>query len=520
MIFRVRDSYMIKLLYVEKFRAMKNLKIPLGKKITVIVGQNATCKSTLLGMIGQPFGLKDEKTIFDKSFSTKLSEIFKFSKNNDVPGDHEYQIEFYDDSVFGKKIEYVKSYKRAAESTSHIRLVVGKTRGKGEGNLDYPVIYLGLKRTYPIGELREVTESAPTLTELEKEMFNKWYKDIFFPRENISPVQITSKLQKDTLAVNSAKYDYLANSAGQDNIGQILGAIISFDRLKAKLGDDYKGGILLIDELDATLFPAAQINLVDLLYTLAGKYKLQTIFTTHSLDTLEYIIEKRTKLKEFNNDIEVLYFTNVHGSLDLIIEPVMQRIRNDLNMTVNPTIPKPKINLYCEDAEASLFIKRLLGSKRTKNIKFSKVTFSGDFLNSLAQMNIPEFNTSIIILDGDKKPKKSAGNVLCLPGGANPENVFRKLLESLPDNHNFWNNESGYTKQVFEKDLSKQTSGCYGDRVKMKNWFNNQKKYWGRGGNKIYKCWLENNPELATDFLAEFDRVYGEIAKVKSVKSF
>lgn len=45
---------MIKSLYVEKFRALKNIYIPLEQKVTVIAGQNATCKSTLLGMIGQP----------------------------------------------------------------------------------------------------------------------------------------------------------------------------------------------------------------------------------------------------------------------------------------------------------------------------------------------------------------------------------------------------------------------------------------------------------------------------------
>lgn len=356
-------------------------------------------------MIGQPFGLKNEKTIFDKPFSTKFSDIFKFSKNNDLPGAHEYQIEFYDSTLFGKNLEYIKSYKRAPRDTSHIRLVVGKTRGKGEGNLDYPIIYLGLKRTYPIGELREITESKPTLTESEIELFNKWYKEIFFPQEKISPIQITSKLQKDTLAVNSDKYDYFANSAGQDNIGQILGAIISFARLKAKLGDAYKGGILLIDEFDATLFPAAQTNLVDLFYKLAGKYNLQFVFTTHSLDTLEHIIDKR---QHNNSDTEVLYFTNVYGKLDLIVAPQMQRIRSDLNMaTISPS-PLQKINLYCEDAEASWFIKRILGPQKTKYLNFCAATFGGDFLSSLAEKNISEFNNSIIVLDGDKKLSKAA----------------------------------------------------------------------------------------------------------------
>ncbi len=129
---------MIKSIYVKQFRAMKELHIPLGRKITVIAGQNATCKSTLLGMIGQPFGLKNERTIFGKLFSTKFSDIFKFSEKYDLPGKHEYQIEFYDSSLFGKNLEYIKSYKRAPKDKSHIRLVVGKTRGKGEGNLDYP----------------------------------------------------------------------------------------------------------------------------------------------------------------------------------------------------------------------------------------------------------------------------------------------------------------------------------------------------------------------------------------------
>lgn len=505
---------MIKSLYVERFRAMSKITIPLGRKVTAIAGQNATCKSTLLGMIGQPFGLKSEKTIFNKPFSTKFSDIFKFSKTYDIPGEHEYQIEFYDSTLFGKDIEYIKSYKRGKNDTSHIRLVVGRTREKGDGNLDFPVIYLGLKRTYPIGELGEIAESKPTLTQIEVEMYSKWYKEIFFPQEKVSPIQITSKLHKDTLAVNSDKYDYFANSAGQDNIGQILGAIISFHRLKGKLGEQYKGGIILIDELDATLFPAAQKNLVDLFYKLSGKYKIQFVFTTHSLDILEHILEKR---QHNNNDTEVLYFTNVYGKLDLITAPRIQRIRSDLNIdTISPP-PIPKVNLYCEDAEASWFIKRLLGPQRTKYLKFCDATFGGDFLSSLAKKNIPEFNNSIIVLDGDKRSSKASRNVLCLPGNANPENVFRQLLEKLPPNHDFWKNDLGYTKQVFEKELSKLTNGRYDDRTKMKAWFNEQKKYWGRGGKNIYKCWLDYYPEQAESFRANFDRLYNDIAKRRSI---
>lgn len=505
---------MIKSIYVEQFRAMRKLSIPLGKKVTVIAGQNATCKSTLLGMIGQPFGLKSERTIFGKEFVTKFSDIFKFSKLKDVPGEHEYRIDFYDDSLFGKTNEYVKSFKRGSEDASHIRLVVGKTRAKGDGNLDCPVIYLGLKRVYPIGELREITESTPTLTETEIEDFNKWYKQVFFPMEAVTPIQITSRMQKDTLAVNSEKYDYYANSAGQDNLGQILGSILSFVRLKKKLGRDYKGGILLIDEFDATLFPAAQVNLVDLFYKLAGKLNLQFVFTTHSLDTLEHVIEKR---QHDNGDTEVLYFTNVYGKLDLIVAPQMERIRSDLNMDATSSRPAPKINVYCEDAEASWFIKRLLGRQVTKYLNFCSATFGGDFLNELGKKNIPEFRNSLIVLDGDKKPAKLVSNVLCLPGEVSPENVFRQLLLDLPPDHSFWRNDRMYTKQVFERDLSKLTHGQYMDRVKMKIWFADQKQYWGYAGTRIYKCWLERHPEQAEEFRDRFVKAYNSIAKRRSV---
>lgn len=505
---------MIKSLYVEKFRALKKIHIPLGKKVTVIAGQNATCKSTLLGMIGQPFGLKNEKTIFGKPFSTKFSDIFKFSKVYDVPGEHEYQIHFYDDTLFGKEVEYVKSYKRAPSDTSHIRLVVGKTRDKGDGNLDFPVVYLGLKRVYPIGELRDITESIPTLTQSEVELYNKWYKSVFFPLENINPIQISAKQQKDTLAVNSDRYDYFANSAGQDNIGQIIGAIFSFMRLKNKLGGKYKGGIILLDELDATLFPRAQKNLIDLFYKVAGKFSIQFVFTTHSLDALEHIIEDR---QHNNGDTEVLYFTNVHGKLELIKAPLMQRIRSDMNMTTIPDTQVAKVNVYCEDPEATLFTKRLLGAKRTKNLNFSSAAFSGDLLNELAKKNIPEFRSSIIVLDGDKSPSRTSPNVLVLPGNHSPENVFRTLLESLPPDHSFWRNKWNYTKQVFESELATLTQGQYQDRVKMKKWFNDQKRYWGKGINNIYKCWLELNMELAEEFCKKFDRIYVDIARRRSI---
>ncbi|WP_278549898.1 hypothetical protein, partial [Cloacibacillus evryensis] len=82
----------IESLEVEKFRSLPKEKYILGSRITIIAGQNATGKSTLLGMLGQPFGVKDSKDIWGNVLKTEFREIFKISPVHDSPGDHAYKI--------------------------------------------------------------------------------------------------------------------------------------------------------------------------------------------------------------------------------------------------------------------------------------------------------------------------------------------------------------------------------------------------------------------------------------------
>ena len=48
----------IKKLNVLKFRALNNLDINLGQRVTVICGKNGTAKSTILGLLAQIFGFE------------------------------------------------------------------------------------------------------------------------------------------------------------------------------------------------------------------------------------------------------------------------------------------------------------------------------------------------------------------------------------------------------------------------------------------------------------------------------
>ena len=61
-------------------------------------------------------------------------------------------------------------------------------------------------------------------------------------------------------------------------MSSIITAFASFNKLKREQGDNYNGGILLIDEIDAGFHPRAQIKLIKLMkeeakkITFAGNY--------------------------------------------------------------------------------------------------------------------------------------------------------------------------------------------------------------------------------------------------------
>lgn len=95
---------------------------------------------------------------------------------------------------------------------------------------------------------------------------------------------------KSTVVTND-RYDVNSASSGEDNIGQILMALISFRKLKREWAD-YKGGLLLIDEIDASLFPRAQIELFDLFDKVSKELDLQIVFTTHSPTLISHAYEK------------------------------------------------------------------------------------------------------------------------------------------------------------------------------------------------------------------------------------
>lgn len=526
---------MLTRIHINNFRIFKDKEIVLGKWLTVLAGGNATGKSTVLGMLGNSCELKQNiaRTYLNKSFRADFGEIFKGSMRHDLSGSNKYEIFMSNNEgteIDSKKFRVAwqtlktKSYKR-------FRLIPdGRVNGKKSNEkFKIPVYYLGLSRLYPVGEANIEGLKTKTVifkTEEDKNWYISNYKYILSLKDEITDISgsILSETSKKTgIGVNTVNYDYLTNSAGQDNIGQILLAMLSFMKAKEKIGENWNGGLFLIDEFDAALHPSAQNKLVDILISFSKDTGVQVVFTTHSLSLLEYISSKTFhNTANRNNNIELNYFSTANVHLDIDRNVDFQCIKNDL--LVQASIRKPKIKVYSEDAEARWFLRHLLPQCILDRVQLIEHTIGCEELIHLMNADSDYFANNLIVFDSDvdesRKNKiklKQLGNYINLPGNnQNPEEVFYDYLRSLKEEHPYWSRwitrSLGFTITYFEEHNPSQESEYSGDkRERYKKWFNDHLE--GFESSELFEYWKNDNIVINKDFVNNFVSVFNKIAK-------
>ncbi len=517
-------------LFIKKFRGFQEVKFELGSHITVIAGQNGTQKTTLLGLLTQPFTITDkdnpmygEKPLSGESFRSDFSEKFKFSKKFDKVGEHQWSLYFDDGTDYtAGTIERKETGKESSLRIWKVNKETGKKDAKkGSGYIQLPVIYLSLKRLLSIGEDNQLkSHSSITLTADEKNFYEEWHNKILIldgsADDKIVDATPLESPHKQTVGANTSYYDWQVNSAGQDNIGKILLAILSFKRLKEKYPNDYQGGILAIDEVDTTFYPGSQIKLLNALNKFASKFDIQIIFTTHSLTLLEEVSKCRDDIHR-KGQINLIYLEKQNKNIVAKDKVDYEFIRNHLKVSLTGDVSKiNKIDVFAEDAEGILFAKSLLGAKRTKLLHFnSNVKLGcGNLIELSSKVPYFQFPNSIIILDGDveekqlrKIKKNKKNNIVCLPGEKSPEQIISQFLYDLSDTDSLWGNiDRTFTRQYCFQDYSNDK--VQKDRDKAKKWFNQHLPIWGRYANKVLNPWKKENKEIVDDFLNKFDELF------------
>lgn len=350
----------IKSVEIEKFRAFENASFTLGKRITAISGRNATQKTTVLGMIGQPFTIsaKDHpmygcKTIDGYNFRSQFKDKFKISPAHDIIGEHKWRLNLHN-GIYEQNYYSVESIaRRQSGHEPSLRFWNAESRAKGAGYVQLPVYFLSLSRIFPIGETGKTQAMPITLTPEELDYCIANYRTILSIQSiSGSPsIGIEKATAAKTFAgVSDNTHDIFTNSAGEGNITRIILAVLSFKRLKEQYGRNYKGGILLIDELDATLYGFSQEKLVDYLWQAAGDYKIQIVFTTHSPIILKCVNKYQRKerqdrgidLPPFAYDSSIVYLEPQYdgeGKRTIMPKNVstsaeLNQVLNDINLSV------------------------------------------------------------------------------------------------------------------------------------------------------------------------------------------
>jgi hypothetical protein len=298
--------------------------------------------------------------------------------------------------------------------------------------------------------------------------------------------------------------------------------------------------ILLIDELDATLHPSLQFKLLELFNRYSNTYKIQIVFTTHSLSLLEYALNKK---------YNVIYLIDNISSVIKMETPDIYKIKMYLHSITRDDIYINKvIPVFTEDEEARVFLNILLDYYAEKYAStFSKVR---RFFH-LVEANIGASNLqsifddiyllkstmqSICILDGDQKNKQDYSKyVIALPGGDSPEKLIMDYSVQLFDNDDgFWTDEViinlNYGKvfyrdnirpdidSISEKLKELETSGksTHGVKREMsKKVFKNHKRFF----ELLFKHWVNNeeNDEQIGKFYKDLHVMFKKVAEFHGI---
>lgn len=543
----------IKSIEIEKFRAFEHASFCLGRRLTVISGRNATQKTTLLGMIGQPFTISSKthpmygcKTIDGYNFHSQFREKFKISPQYDVIGEHKWTLRLHNGVCERNYFSVESIARRQKGQVPTLRFWNAESRAKGAGYIQMPVYFLSLSRLFPIGESGKTQSIASNLTKEELEYCIDSYRTILsIQNTGEDPVVGLEKgtSSKVFAGVSDSTHDIFTNSAGEGNIMKIILAVMSFRRLKEQFGRSYKGGILLIDELDATLYGFSQGKLVEYLWKAAGDYKIQIIFTTHSPVILKCVNkyyrkerqEKGIKLPLSAYDNSIVYLKpcyNEEGKRTIMPENIfstdeLSQILNDINLTA--PVGGNKINIYCEDTRAISFMKYII--KKSLNINldlfmtFVDINLGWTNYIQLAEKRVPEFRDNIIVLDGDVpyKPEyraksrivADAGNFLFLPLV-----IEKDIFELLKDHSAFLRFQSSFLRvSGFSYDICFNNwpldSGKY-RTVDFKHWFAQTVSVLGEE-NVLFSFWCSEHQDVAEKFVESFITLFNVLAEKMEV---
>jgi len=392
----------------------------------------------------------------------------------------------------------------------------------------------------PIGESPDsrIQNSPPVKWDKADQDFLADLINEIVPGSNAMSAAVSANRVKLTTKVSShPKYSHHVRSVslGQDSLGAIATAIASFHRLKRQQGADYRGGLLIIDELDAGFHPHALKKLAKALQRVADELSLQIVATTHSPVLIRAIHPDGPIAGKAKKLDSVVYLRNTskprHDS-----SFGLEDILNDMDLTppgVEP--PPPVLQVYFEDDEAKEMFDRVtpaeylqtLGEKYRVKIVPLPLGVGCSSLERLPSKD-PYFKSVLLVLDADGKHSNSTPeNAVFLPGGADsvgnglsPERTMiqfiREVLENEDSYTDFWNApkiSKMSTDNLRETFVGSPTITIGMDRKEAKEWW--KSSFTQLNNLKLIEQWAIHNAAKVSMYLESLDAAVKVAAKEK-----
>ncbi len=330
-------------------------------------------------------------------------------------------------------------------------------------------------------------------------------------------------------------------SSGEDNLLIILIALVSLRYYYENIESQHQTeSILLVDEIDATLHPAFQNKLLDLIEEYTNKYKIKLICTSHSLSLLEYAFQKKSNVIYLLDNI-----TSVIQMEDADIYKIKMYLHNQSkeDIYISRSIP-----VFTEDAEARLFLNCIFDSfERKYEGTFSQVrslfhfvnaNISGDALVNIFSDDklLRSTMRSICIVDGDKQAQHKLENyTIALPGDKSPEElVFEYAKELYVNDDDFWIDSTivrlGFTKIYFRdhvlvdingiddkinalKKSEESTKGI--KRESNKKVFNKYRRFF----ETVMRKWIDDNEQKVKYFYHNLHILFCKVSEFHDINS-
>ena len=535
----LKERLFAKQLSIKKFRSFKDVKINIGKYITVVSGVNGVGKSNILSLIASGSGV-NKKSELGNNFQPEFTDFFNIDENEEY-SNYDLSLDYITENnkqAVSKRLSFKNDIKskrgiriipRTSKDSLHKTIAetskfVKETYGVGpDARVEIPTIYLSLSRLYPLGESDNIkVEEVPSkshLYEVAHEKYREWYNTII-PNSIKYDGKMTeihkTVSARSSLNMSIVNTPVLSQSIGQDNIGNIVSALVDLYILSQN--EDYKGAILCIDEVEVSLHPDTQIKLFELLYSLSKELQIQIIMSTHSLIILKEALRKQER--HTKDDVSVVYLKSPTAPY-----PTKINSYNFLkaDMFNNTSLIKPKVKIYFEDEAGKFIFSELL--KAFKKI-YRAACNDGlvDAMNHLEDANVDKlsmkiknysdiieiednityiithsscdelikisesdkyFETVMFCLDGDARVEKKLQpqireyldkdvesglnvrnlqiNFICLPTFFAPESYLYRIIYS------FCENPTKYMQ--FWRDLDQNESTCLYTVEKIQEWF-------------------------------------------------